>query len=49
MSGEEVVHQFGVIIPGSGREGLSGIYGTALLEHDESGASFTLEYEFASG
>jgi hypothetical protein len=47
MSGEDVVHQFGVIIPGSGREGLSGIYGTALLTHDDQGARFTLEYELA--
>lgn len=47
MSGEDVVHQFGVIIPGSGREGLAGIYGTARLDHDESGARFTLEYDLA--
>jgi hypothetical protein len=47
MSGEDVVHQFGVIIPGSGRDDLAGIYGTALLTHDADGARFTLEFDLA--
>ncbi len=47
ISSRELV-QFGYIIKDSGTGELRGIVGTCLYAHDESGARFSLDYEFAS-
>ena len=39
--------QFGWVVPGSGAGEPRGLLGAAHFRHDEHGAVFTLEYEFA--
>lgn len=34
------------VVPGSGTGELRGLYGDALLQHDENGATFILDYDF---
>lgn len=40
------LHQFGHIVKDSGTGELQGIVGTCLYQHDESGARFSLDYDF---
>jgi hypothetical protein len=44
MAGDEVVEQFGWIVPGSGTGALAGITGTCRYTHDASGATLLLDY-----
>ncbi len=46
VGGPEPKH-FGWVVPGSGVGELRGLLGTVHFQHDEHGAVFTLEYEFA--
>ena len=39
----------GVVLPGTGTEGLAGLRGTAGFAHDASGARLTLDYELDDG
>lgn len=41
-----VASQFGDIVPGSGTDGFTGIGGTVLFQHDESGAFIHFDIEF---
>ncbi len=38
-------HAFGTVVPGSGTGALVGLRGTAAFQHDETGATLTLEYD----
>lgn len=40
-------HNFGHVVPGSGTGQLTGLRGTCEYRHDETGATFTLDYRFA--
>ena len=40
------MHQFGYIVKDSGTGDLHGIVGTCRYQHDETGARFSLDYEF---
>lgn len=46
VSSRELV-QFGYIVKDSGTGDLRGIVGTCRYDHDETGARFSLDYEFA--
>ncbi len=37
----------GAVVPGSGTDALRGLRGTVAFRHDERGAVFTLDYDFA--
>jgi len=41
------LRQFGHVVPGSGTGELRGLRGDAVFQHDEHGATFTLDYDFA--
>ena len=38
---------YGDVVPGSGTDGFAGVTGTFAIQHDEGGAIFTFDLEFA--